>query len=68
MDFIDDIFDLPPDAAIITGPVGSGKSALAAALTGLYPYQGVDSSRKYGGAPYQGRRRCNHLRPRFPFG
>jgi len=24
----------------VTGPVGSGKSALAAALTGLYPYEG----------------------------
>jgi len=29
MDFIDDIFDLPPDAAIITGPVGCGKTQAA---------------------------------------
>ena len=29
MDFIDDIFDLPPDATILTGPVGCGKTQAA---------------------------------------
>jgi len=34
-------FGTAPGAWVaVTGPVGSGKSALAAALTGLYPYQG----------------------------
>lgn len=34
-------FGAAPGAWVaVTGPVGSGKSALAAALTGLYPYRG----------------------------
>lgn len=34
-------FEAPEGAFLaVTGPVGSGKSALGAALTGLYPYEG----------------------------
>jgi len=41
-DVLQDIsFDALPGAMVaVTGPVGSGKTALATALTGLYPYTG----------------------------